>query len=78
MPKKTEAGDTQMLTVRVPKELHEGLRTLAFAHDSTINELVVRAIADFMASKGHDEAVEGFLKRSQVKWRVALDKLADM
>lgn len=78
MAKKNEARETQMLTVRVPKELHEGLRTLAFVRETTINDLAVRALADFMASKGHDEAVEGFLKQAQAKWRVALDKLKDM
>ena len=79
MPRQTSAKkDTQMLTIRLPRELHEGLRTLAFAKDSTINDLVGHAVADFMASKGHDEAVDAFLARSQQKWRVALDKLKDM
>lgn len=78
MAGKKETRETQMLTVRVPRELHDGLRTLAFATETSINELVVRAIANFMAADAHDEAVDAFLRRSQTKWRVALDKLSDM
>jgi predicted transcriptional regulator len=73
-----ENRDVQMLTVRVPKDLHEALRTLAFVQKTTINDIVIRSVADYMGSEGHQKAVEGLLGRAQEKWRVALDKLADM
>lgn len=78
MARKRETQEVQVLTVRVPKDLHEAIRTLAFAQRTTINAVVLRALADYMGSEGHREAVEGYLRRARVKWRVTLDKLADM
>jgi predicted transcriptional regulator len=72
------ARDQQTLTIRVPKEIHEALRTLAFATGTSINDIVLMAIADHLGSRGHRDAVEGFLRRAQEQYRVALDKLADL
>jgi hypothetical protein len=66
------------LTLRVPKEVHEALRTTAYATDASINEIVLRAIRDYLGNEGHRRKVEGFLRKSQTQWRVALDKLADL
>lgn len=77
MPQK-DNREVQMLTVRIPKDLHEALRTLAFVRETTINDIVIRSLADYMSSEGHQQAVDAFLERAQAKWRVALDKLADM
>ena len=62
----------------MPKDLHDALRTLAFATDKSVNEVAIRAIADFLAARGHQETVRTHLKRAQEQYRVALDKLADM
>jgi predicted transcriptional regulator len=71
-------GDSQMLTVRVPKDIHDALRTLSFATGKSINDIVLKAIGDYLGSQGHRDAVEGFMRRAQDRYRVALDKLADM
>jgi predicted transcriptional regulator len=70
--------DQQTLTIRVPKEIHEALRTLAFASGASINDIVLKSISDYLSSQGHRDAVEGFLRRAQEQYRVALDKLADL
>lgn len=70
--------ELQTLTVRVPKEVHEALRTTAFATDASINDLVLRAVRDFLGNEGHRRKVEGFLRKAQGEYRVALDKLADL
>jgi NRPS condensation-like uncharacterized protein len=72
------SGESQMLTVRVPKDVHDALRTLSFATGKSINDIVLAAIGDYLASQGHRDAVEGFLRRAKDQYRVALDKLADM
>ena len=68
----------QQLNVRVPKDVYDALRTYAYATDSSINEVVLRALADFLASQGRQEEVDSFLKGARKQYRVALDKLADM
>ncbi|HEV8683170.1 MAG TPA: DNA-binding protein [Actinomycetota bacterium] len=74
----SNARDQQTLTIRVPKEIHEALRTLAFATGTSINDIVLKGISDYLSSQGHRDAVEGFLRRAQEQYRVALDKLADL
>jgi predicted transcriptional regulator len=69
---------TKTLTVRVPEEIHEALRTLAFATNASINELVTRSIALYLSDEGHRQAVESVLRRARGQYRVALGKLADM
>ena len=70
--------EAQTLTIRVPKDVHEALRTTAFATDTSINDLVLRAIRDFLGNEAHRRKVEGFLRKAQGQYRVALDKLSDL
>jgi hypothetical protein len=70
--------DIQVITTRVPKDVHEALRTLAFATDSKINDIVVRAIRDYLSDAGHRKAVEALAGKAMKQYRVALDKLADL
>ncbi|CAN5116571.1 hypothetical protein BH20ACT24_BH20ACT24_20930 [soil metagenome] len=70
--------EIQAVTLRVPKEVHEALRTLSFATGTSINDLALRALGDFLAEKGHREAVKSFLGKAQEQYRVALDKLRDL
>ena len=78
MNRRERSYESQALTVRLPGELHEAVRTLAFATESSINEVVVRAIRDYLSGEGHRQAVDRFLRRAQTNYRVALDKLADL
>ena len=66
------------MTVRLPAEIHEALRTVAFAGGTSINDVVVRAIGDFLADKGRREAVDAMATRVRQQYRVALDKLKDL
>lgn len=70
--------EVQVLTVRVPVEVHEALRTLAMATDRSLNEVVLGAVRNYLAEKGHREAVTAFLREAQDQYRVALDKLASL
>ncbi|MGH2821038.1 MAG: DNA-binding protein [Actinomycetota bacterium] len=70
--------ETKQLNVRVPRDVYEALRTYAYAADTTINDAVVRALLDFLASKGREEQVGAFLKRARTQYRTTLDKLADL
>jgi hypothetical protein len=77
-PKAVVRQELQQLNVRIPKEVYDALRTYAYATDSSINEAVLRALADFLASRGRQEEVDAFLKGARKQYRAALDKLADL
>ena len=78
MPQTHERQETQQLNVRVPRDVYESLRTYAYAADTTINDAVVRALLDFLASRGREEQVDAFLERARSQYRTTLDKLADL
>jgi hypothetical protein len=68
----------ERLTVRMPADMHEAVRTVAFATNASINDVVIRAVGDYLTDAGRSQAVDSFLERAQDQWHVALDKLADM
>lgn len=39
--------ETQVLTVRMPADIHRALKVLAMATDSSVNEIVVRAVGTY-------------------------------
>lgn len=76
--KEESRQELQQLNVRIPKDVYDALRTYSYATESSINEAVLRALADFLASQGRQEEVDAFLKGARKQYRVALDKLADL
>lgn len=69
---------TQAVTVRMPVEIHEGLRVLCQATGQSMNEVMLRALGNYLSDEGHRKAVEGFLERAQDRYQVALEKLANL
>jgi predicted DNA-binding protein len=68
----------QALTLRLPPELHEQLRTLSFLTRRSINDLASSALSRWMETSGHDLMVEAATRHGQERHRVALDKLKDL
>lgn len=66
------------MTVRLPAEVHEALRAVAFAGGGSLNDLVLRAVGDFLLDKGRRETVDAMAARVREQYRVALDKLKDL
>lgn len=64
------------VTIRMPSDMYKAVRTVAFVTGESINDLVVKAVGDYLSTEGRRLAVEGHLQRAQEEWRVALDKLA--
>jgi predicted transcriptional regulator len=73
-----ESKLVEVLTLRLPKDVHEALRTLAFATDTSMNDIMLEALREHMGTSAHREAVTKFLAKAQRQYRVALDKLADL
>jgi len=72
------ADTKQALTLRLPPELHEMLRTHAYLTRRSINETVTEVIARWLAGPGRDEIVNAAGADAQDVHRIALDKLRDM
>ena len=68
--------ELQQLNVRVPKSVHDALRLYSHTTGTTINELVLRALADFLGDRHRNKEFDEMLKKVRSDWRVALDKLA--
>jgi NRPS condensation-like uncharacterized protein len=71
-------SETQVLTVRMPKDEHEALRGYAFATGASMNDVVLRALRDFLSGPGRREEFDALLSKARKQYRVALDKLVDL
>jgi hypothetical protein len=69
---------THTLTVRMPDDVFEALRTHAFASGISANDVVVRSVIDYLAADGRDATVQALLAAAQERYRHALDRLKDL
>ncbi len=70
--------DSQAMTIRLPRDEYEAVRTYAFVARKTINDVVRLAVLDYLAGAGRQEQMDAIVARIQESRRVALDKLAEM
>lgn len=66
------------MTVRLPFEVHEALRVVAFGTGVSLNHVVLRAVGDYLADKNRRETVDRLAGQVREQYRVALDKLKDL
>jgi hypothetical protein len=78
MTRTTEVTQRDVLTVRLPAELHDELRTYKFFTKRSINDLVVELIHDFLSGPGRKEIEHGMTEQAKARYGEALEKLADM
>ncbi|MCA1840919.1 MAG: hypothetical protein ABR507_07505 [Actinomycetota bacterium] len=69
---------TQAMTLRIPEDEYNLLKMQAAATDTSINELVLTAVRKLLTDQSRSSEVEKYLEEARTKYRVALDKLADM
>lgn len=74
----TTATTTVPMTVRLPEEMAEALRNTAFLTETSANELVKRAVAEYLQQHGRTEAMRAAFEQTLAKHEVALDKLKDL
>lgn len=68
--------DTTSLTVRVPADMAEALRTYAFITGVSVNDAVKSAISELLSAKARREMVEAAFKSTLEQHAVALDRLS--
>jgi hypothetical protein len=70
--------ETVGMTVRLPAEMAEALRTYAFVTNTSVNDTVKKAVADYLEQHGRPEAVRAAFESVLSQHQVALDKLRDL
>jgi len=73
-----EAREVQVVTLRVPREEYQALKSFAQLTGASINDVGLRAIREFLAGEARQDEFEAVLQEARAQYRVALDKLADM
>ena len=70
--------DVQALTVRLPQDEYQALRTYAFVTKRSINDVVRSAVLDYLAGTERQQEMDAIIEHIRDSRRVALDKLAGM
>jgi hypothetical protein len=66
------------LTVRLPDELAEALRNYAFVTDTSANEVIKVALAEYLTAHAHTDVVGAAFNRALKQHAIAFDKLANL
>jgi hypothetical protein len=66
------------LTVRLPAELADAVKNYAFVTDTSANEVIKRALIEFLKIHGRADLMKAAFDRVVEQHQVALDKLEDM
>lgn len=79
-PTTHESGATRTtgLTVRLPVELADALKTYAFITETSGNEVIKRALIEYLKVHGRQDAMRSALERVIEQHSLALEKLKDM
>jgi len=70
--------DMQGFALRLTKEEHTAVKTFASVTGSSANDVVRRAIREFLAGPARREEFDAVVSETVEQYRVALDKLADL
>lgn len=69
---------TTALTVRLPAKLADALKNYAFLTNTSGNEVIKRAVIEYLKTHGRPEVMRSAFERVVEQHRVALDKMKDM
>jgi hypothetical protein len=70
--------DTHTMSLRLNEEEHEALRGAAYAFGTSMNEVVRRAIREFLTGPARREEIERLFDRANQEYGAAFRKLADL
>jgi uncharacterized protein (DUF1778 family) len=70
--------ETWSMTLRLSEEEHEALKGAAHAFGSSMNDVVRRALREFLSGSARREEFDELLKRTHEQYGRAFEKLADM
>ncbi len=74
----THKDATTALTVRLPAELADALKNYAFITETSGNEVIKRAIVEFLRAHAQTDMVRAAFEKALQQHAIAFDKLADL
>jgi predicted transcriptional regulator len=69
---------TTALTVRLPVELAEALKNYAFVTDTSGNEVIKRALVEYLKAHAQTDMVRAAFAKALEQHSIAFEKLADL
>lgn len=73
-----ETMETKGFALRLSADEHTAVRAFAAATGTSANEVIRRAIREFVTGPARREEFEAVLSETMDQYKVALDKLADL
>lgn len=70
-------AEKKVVMVRMSPEEHEVLKIFSFHTRTSINEIMLRAMKQFLATEGRSKELDALLRNARNRYRNALDKLED-
>jgi hypothetical protein len=70
--------ERKTIPVRLPADMHQELKTLAFFTGRSINDIITGLVAEHLAGPGRQLIEHGMTMRARTNYKDALDKLAEM
>lgn len=70
-------AEGKVVTVRMSAEEHEALKIFSFHTGISINEVMLRAMKNFLATEGKSKEFDALLRKTRDRYRSALDKLEE-
>lgn len=70
-------AEKKVVMVRMSPEEHEALKIFSFHTGISINEVMLRATRQFLATEGKSKELDALLRNARNRFRSALDKLND-
>jgi predicted transcriptional regulator len=77
-PTHKDTQTTTALTVRLPAELADALKNYAFVTETSGNELIKRAIIEYLRAHAQTEMVKAAFAKALEQHAIAFEKLADL
>jgi hypothetical protein len=78
MDRKTEETKREVLTVRIPADLHQQLRAWKYFTGRSINELATELLSGYLAGGGRKEISKAMTDATKSQYADALRKLAEL
>ncbi|WP_322857770.1 DNA-binding protein [Mycobacterium shigaense] len=69
---------TTALTLRLPTELADAVKNYAFITNTSGNEVIKLAVAEYLKAHAQTDMVRAAFERALEQHKVAFDKLADL
>lgn len=67
----------KVVTVRMSREEHDAFKIFSFHSGISINEVMLRAMRNFLATEGKSKEFDEVLRTTRTRYRSALDKFED-